>query len=190
MKKLFFTLALALGALSISAQEAGSMWIGGSVGFSSSKVKGSDSQTSYKILPEFGYVLSENLAVGINVGYAHIEGQEVGGPLQESKFDDANAFVVAPFLRYTFLKGDLGGLFVDAGVDYTHEKGKTSKVKSDEIGIGFKPGIAFNISEKVVLTGKFGFLGYEYEKRGSVKTNSFGFNFDMSQILIGASIKF
>lgn len=199
MKKLFFTLALALGALTVSAQEAGSMWVGGSVGFSSSKVKGLDSQVSYKILPEFGYILSDNLAVGINVGYGHSEGLEAGDDLvsalfSETAMPEADKFIVAPFLRYTFLKGSVGALFVDGGVGYTHTKfkmGEAGDVKLDQFEVGFRPGVAFNVSERVALTGKFGFLGYEHGKvKEGGKIDTFGFNFDLSNILIGASLKF
>lgn len=183
MKKLFFTLAIALGALSVSAQEVGSMWVGGSVGFSYSKTKGLDSNTSYKILPEFGYVVQDNLALGISLGYADLEGHQLNG-------DKVNleSYIVNPFVRYSFLKGPMGALFVDAGVGYAHTK--AASLKGDNFEVGFRPGVALQLSEKISLTGKFGMLGYQYEKLGSSKTNTFGFDFDLSNILIGASFHF
>lgn len=197
MKKLFFTLALILGVFAVNAQNVGQMWVGGSVGLWSSKVKGEDSQTSYKILPEFGYVFSENLGVGINVGYAHMEGKaaNIGGTYYNS--DDADGFIVAPFIRYTFLKGNIGGLFLDGGVGYTHLKekytnalGEKDDVKVNMFEVGIKPGVAISVSEKVSLTGKIGFIGYQYEKAGEAKTNSFGLDIDLSRVELGASIVF
>lgn len=193
MKKLFLSIAIALGVLTVSAQEAGSMWVGGSVGFQYADEGGGSSNTSYKILPEFGYILSENLAVGANLGYAHIEGS---GSLQNIEFNGgkADGFIIAPFVRYTFLKGSMGALFMDTGVDYAHLKG--SGIKATSIEAGFKPGLAFILSEKVSLIGKFGFLGYSHTELGynhieyEKKADAFGFNLDLSNIQIGAVVHF
>ena len=56
MKKLFLTIAVALGVFS-AASAQGNMWVGGTAGVWSSKVKGGDSQLSFKVMPEFGYIL-------------------------------------------------------------------------------------------------------------------------------------
>ena len=56
--------------------------------------------------------------------------------------------------------------------------------------VGFRPGVAINVSDNLTLTGKFGFLGYQYEKFGSKKTNTFGFDFDLSQIQLGLNFVF
>lgn len=98
------------------------MWVGGTVGLWSSKTKvgdiKGDNQLSFKVMPEFGYILSENIGVGIAVSAAH---SHTGG----LEFDDSasasgakNSYKVNPFIRYTFLKGNLGSLFVNGGVDY------------------------------------------------------------------------
>lgn len=190
MKKLLLSLAVALGAISVNAQEAGSMWVGGTVGFTYEDIKGSTSfgsysgsQTSYKILPEFGYVLSENLALGISVGYIHTEERS-----DENLLGKHEGFVAAPFLRSSFLKGSMGSLFIDTGVDYAHLK--SGGTKSDLLQIGFKPGVAVTVSEKISLIGKFGFLGYTHAKEGAHKTNGYGFDFDLSNIQLGAAINF
>ncbi|MFV0467703.1 MAG: outer membrane beta-barrel protein [Dysgonomonas sp.] len=193
MKKLFFTLAVVLGAFSVSnAQEVGQIWVGGNVGVWHSSVKDGDDFTSYKIIPELGYVVSENIGVGLNLGYLHSEGADGFNDLGNvsANSTDADGFTVSPFLRYTFLKGDLGGLFFDGGVGYTYLKNNNTDIKTNAFEVGFRPGVAFKVSDKVSLTGKFGFLGYEYQKKGDVKVNSFGLNFDMSQFQLGANIVF
>jgi len=188
MKKLFFTLALALGVFtSAVAQEPGQMWVGGSLGFWSSKTKGSDSNVSYKILPEFGYVLTENLGIGINVGFEHDDALAIDG--MDDLFE-ADGFTIAPFVRYSFLKGSIGALFVDGGVTYNYLKLKDVDDKLNQFNIGFRPGVAVKVSDKIALTGKFGFLGYEHTKMGDVKNNAFGLNLDMTQFLLGATIVF
>lgn len=182
MKKLFFTLAILLSAITVNAQDVGKFWAGGHIGFSSSKPKGGDATTSFTIMPELGYVLQENLGIGVNLGYEHIKTGDV-------KFD---GFKIAPFVRYSFLKGDIGGLFVDGGVGYTHGKDKVGSisVKTDEFEVGFRPGVAINVSDRVALTAKYGFVGYQYEKAGDKKINTFAADFKFNECLFGVSFVF
>ncbi len=190
MKKLFLTVAVALGVFSAaSAQE--NMWVGGTAGLWSSKVKGGDSELSFKVMPEFGYILSENIGVGIALGGAHTHGStyfDNNGGVASAK--STNTYIINPFLRYTFLKSDLGGLFVDGGVSYGWSKGTSGGAKGNEIQVGLRPGVAINVSNKVSLTGKFGFLGYQQDKEGEMKTDSFGFDLDMRNFEFGVSYKF
>ncbi|MBK5721258.1 porin family protein [Dysgonomonas sp. Marseille-P4677] len=186
MKRLFFTLAIMFGlTTAVSAQDTGKVWVGGSVGFKTSKVTDGNRHTNYNITPEVGYMVSDNWGVGIKLGYAH---KEFDSSLLTK--EKADGFTVNPFVRYSFLKGDIGGLFVDGGAGYTYSKLKSSDVKAHELEVGFRPGVAINVSKNVSLTGKFGFLGYEYEKVGSTKTNSFGFDFDLDQIQLGMILVF
>lgn len=186
MKKLFFTLAIMLGlATTVSAQEVGQIWVGGSVGFNSTKVGDGDRTTSYRIIPEIGYVFAENLGIGVKLGYAH--NKSILG--SEETFKDS--FTVNPFVRYSFLKGSIGGLFIDGGVGYTYGKGEgDNAAKLNAWEVGFKPGVAIQVSDKITLTGKFGFLGYQHSKLGDHKANDFGFDFDLSQTELGVSLVF
>lgn len=185
MKRMIFTLAIIFGLVSVvNAQNPGQFWAGGSVGVKTSKVKDGDRLTNYNIIPEIGYTFSDNWGVGIKLGYAHDEYN-----FNNSKVK-SNGFTVNPFARYSFLKGNIGNLFVDGGVGYTYSKIKDVDIKTHELEVGFRPGVAINVSDNIALTGKFGFIGYQYEKIGSKKTNSFEFDFDLSQILLGVNIIF
>lgn len=185
MKKVFFTLAIMLGlTVGVNAQDTGKIWVGGSVGIKTSKVTDGDRLTNYNIIPEVGYMVNDNWGVGIKLGYTH---KEYSGSLEKAKID---GFTANPFVRYSFLKGDIGGLFVDGGAGYTYSKQKSTDTKIHEMEVGFRPGVAINVAKNVSLTGKFGFLGYEYEKRGDIKTNGFGFNFDLDQIQLGMILVF
>lgn len=189
MKKLFFTLAIMLGLTTVvNAQDTGKLWVGGSVGVTTSKVKDGDSFTNYNIIPEVGYMISDNWGLGIKLGYAHSEyTSDLVGVTGRLKSD---GFTVNPFARYSFLKGNIGGLFVDGGVGYTHSKIKSVDVKTDAYEVGFRPGVAINVANNVSLTGKFGFLGYEHEKYGQRKTDSFGLNMNLDQIQLGMILVF
>ncbi|WP_255491390.1 outer membrane beta-barrel protein [Dysgonomonas sp. ZJ279] len=184
-----------------SAQDVGQMWVGGSVSLWSSKIKGADeSQTSYSILPEFGYVISENIGIGIVAGYRHTESPSSYHSNDGKYFETrtTESYVINPFVRYSFLKGDIGGLFVDGGISYAHSKQKEYDDTSHQIEVGFRPGVAINVSSKVSLLGKFGFLGYQNDKskydpngyQDETTTNGFGFNLDMNNVLLGMILKF
>lgn len=191
MKKLLLSVGVALGVFaSASAQEAGQFWVGGTAGVWSSKVKGDDSQLSFKVMPEFGYNFTDNLAVGLAIGGAHTHG---GLNFTEDNMTGksaTNEYTVSPFLRYTAIKGNIGSIFLDGGVDYTWSKGCNGGAKGNQMEIGIRPGLALNLSEKVSLISKFGFLGYQYDKQGDTKKNSFGLDFDMTNIQFGAVVKF
>lgn len=193
MKRLFFTLAIVASALiCTNAQEPGQMWVGGTVGFWSSKVKDADNQISYKVLPEFGYAINDNVGIGISIGGGHTHSNEfLDFKNSTSGNQSTNYYRINPFLRYAFLKGSMGSLFFDAGVGYEHHKINGGGSKTHLLDVGFKPGVALNVSDKVSLIGKFGFLGYEYTKSGdSFERNSFGFDFNMENIELGMSLKF
>lgn len=197
MKKVFLTLAIALGVATASkAQDANNMWVGGTVGLWSSKTTGSDGQLSFKVMPEFGYILSENTAVGVSLGGAHTHGGD------KLKFDgetlnaksSVNTYTISPFLRYTFLKGEMGSLFFDAGAAYNRSKITNGGARYEGLEVGFRPGVAVSVSSKIAIIGKFGFLGWQYDhaKIGGIKThsNNFGFDFDMSNIQLGMNLRF
>lgn len=199
MKKLIFTLAIGLGVFSSAVAQDAKMWVGGTVGLWSSKTKGADSELSFKVMPEFGYIVNDNLAVGISLGAAHTHAATVAGETlaPSLNFDgsssisgSANIYKIKPFARYSFLKGTLGALFVDGGVGYERVVYNGQNIKGYGLEAGFRPGFALNVSSKLALISKIGFLGYQYAKAGDAKVNSFGFDLDMDNVEFGVSYKF
>lgn len=199
MKKLLLTLVIALSTLvTANAQEVGQFWMGGAFGFWSSKVAGGgESLTNYQLLPEIGYAVNDDTGVGIRFGYKSIENIETDGYYDKYYKERQNIFLINPFVRWSFLKGHFGGLFLDSGISYSYGTIDDSDYNTQEIEVGFRPGVALNVSRSVSLIGKFGFMGYVHNKSGVggnydvyTYTNSFGIDFDMSQFLLGAIIKF
>lgn len=91
MKKFCFLWLLAVITLTASAQ----VYVGGEVGLWRNW---DANHTSFSILPEVGYNLSDNWAIGTSIGYAYnyLEGNKT------------NAVEVAPYARYTYAKFDAG----------------------------------------------------------------------------------
>jgi len=188
MKKLIFTLAVLFCVITMSAQES-RMWVGGTAGIWSSKEKGEDSKLSFQVKPEFGYILNDNMAVGISIGAGHAQAADLLG--NDNLDGSANVYIVNPFLRYTFLKGSMGALFIDGGFAWNHINvcgGEDNNADMYEIGI--RPGVALNISQKFALIGKFGFLGYQHSKTKGWNQNDFGLNLNLDDVEFGICFKF
>lgn len=197
MKKLLVTLTILFIMVFVAkAQDTGKIWIGGSVGIQGEsidyKLIGGDNPTektfSFKVIPEIGYILSDKIGIGIKLGYGQVEYDS--GTMDGAKF---KTFTVNPFMRCSMLRGDLGGLFVDTGVGYSlvKEKSHDWNYKHHLFEVGFRPGVSLNVSSKVALTAKFGFLGYKLEDRdGSTKKHIYGFDFSLDQALLGVNFIF
>lgn len=178
MKKFFVIMAMAVMAVSANAQ----VYVGGGVGLASISVSGGDDVTAFKLLPEVGYNFNQDWAAGVAFGWAGIN---KGGE---------KAFSVNPYARYTFVHTDLVNVFIDGGVTYEHEYGNNSygKIDNDNLSIGFKPGVALNLSKNLSFVAHFGFLGWEQEKDNNTKTktNKWGVNIDGNNIQFGLYLNF
>lgn len=146
MKKIFLTLFLAFGCISMTNAQ---IYVGGTFGFSYSKLslgEGSkQSGSSFKILPEVGYKINKYFAVGANTGY--IKGYAALGSFDPSDFkafantiistvtditsDDMlglnlSAFHIAPYVRFSFFESDRFEIFVDGVFGLNFITGKMS----------------------------------------------------------------
>ena len=180
MKKIVLTMVAALAAVSMNAQ----VYIGGSVAieaWSSQKLAGDKSETAFKIMPEIGYNLSDEWAIGTVIGY------------QSDKFNGVNGvsestFSIAPYARYTFAKLGKVNLFVDGGLAFT----SASKADWTEIAVGFQPGLAVNLNDKLSFVSHIGFLGWDQLNPDGDDNNisKFGLNLDATNITFGLYYNF
>jgi len=94
-----------------NAQEEGQIWVGGTVGFSSTKEKDflDVKVNRFTFSPEIGYAFSENWGAGLKLG---INSFKIKGG-DEIKL---TGFTIEPFARYTFLKWKAVSVFMDGGV--------------------------------------------------------------------------
>ena len=171
MKKLMLTIAAALLVVAASAQNK--FYVGGSLGYSSSAYDGGTQKSVLTFLPEFGYILNDNMAVGVELGYTsnnHKASDRVSGEFQ-----------FAPYFRYTFLSLGNVSLFGDAGFSYKRESEKVgssdNKAITNAFGVAVQPGLAYSLNEKFSLVAKFGnLLGFSSAKadaEGAKATTNF-----------------
>jgi hypothetical protein len=176
MKKIMMTLAAIAVAATMNAQA----YIGGSLGFATASQDG-NSTTVWSIMPEVGYNLNENWAVGTVIGYG-----EAGK--DESK---VKKFTIAPYVRYTVAKLDKVNVFIDGTVGYTNTK--YYGFKNNTFNVGIKPGVAVNLNDKLSFVTHFGFLGYENSKddyEGAKAVNTFGLDLNGNNLTFGLYYNF
>jgi len=177
MKKILSLIAVAFVAMSVNAQ----VYVGGSVSvnaWSSQKLAGDRSETTFKILPEVGYNLNDEWAIGAVIGYQSDKWEGVEGIECKSE----NAFTFNPYARYTFLKSGKVSLFVDGGVDFT----TASKADWNEIAVGFKPGLAVSLTDNISFVSHVGFIGWDQFNPDGDDNNISKFGLDLS----GANLLF
>jgi hypothetical protein len=184
MKKIFAVALVAMMTMTVNAQ----VYVGGGVGFQTTSQDG-NSETFFKLVPEIGYNLDENWAVGIAVGYGEHKTTLKSGNLKTTA--KVKAFEIAPYARYTFAKFDKVNLFVDGTVDYLHTDNAGDK--NNTFSIGLKPGVAVNLNDKLSFVAHAGFLGYQNSKddyEGAKAANTFGFDLDGSNLSFGVYYNF
>lgn len=178
MKKIFMTLAAAIIAVSASAQ----VYVGGNIGIASTKIEGGDSKTAYRVLPEIGYNIDKDWAIGASFGWAK------GNPVSiENPNNFRGTFEINPYVRYTFLKSQHISVFMDGGFGYKHYNGW-----GDEWNVGLKPGVAANFG-KFSFVAHVGFAGYRTEKAdwdGAKSSNAWGVSLDGNNVSFGVYYNF
>ncbi len=174
MKKVFLATVVALMSFAASAQ----VWMGGSIGldFTKPDFDGAKTLTTFTLAPEVGYTLNDkwDIAIALNESFISYDG------------DFANSISVEPYARYTFAKSGIASFFVDGGFGVgSTEFDSNGTVLSDsetQFYIGLRPGVKVELSEKVGIVAKLGFLGYQQVEDSY---SSFGFNVNNNSLTFG-----
>lgn len=144
MKKVVLILVAIVAVTQLKAQtSAGNMMVGGNLSFSSTSFQGSsDDQDSFVgFAPQFGYFVSDNLAVGALVGLSSST-NDTGANKTVT-----NSFAFGPFARYyKFTSNENFAFFGHA--QFTFGSGKTDltpggEVKRQSIAFQVSPGFAY-----------------------------------------------
>ena len=169
MKKIMMTHA----AIAVAATMNPQVNVGGSHGFSYDK-QDEAKNTDWTVMPEIGYNLDDNFAVGMVIGFT--SGKQTLGNVENK----TSSFKVNPYLRYTFLKLDKVNVFVDGGLYYEFEKlADNDAAKYNNFGVNVRPGVAVNLNDKLSFVSHFGMLGWSTSKSkedGAKAKNSIDIN--------------
>ena len=170
------TLVAAVIAVSASAQ----VYIGGNAGIASTKIGDQDSKTTYKVLPEIGYKINQDWAIGTVIGWGK------GDPVT---IEDADKCVgTFEVVRYTAVRTKMVDFFIDGGFSYKHYNDL-----ANEWTVGLKPGVALNLNKTVSIVAHAGFVGYKTIKGthdGAKSSNAWGVDLDGNNLSLGVLLNF
>lgn len=173
---------MTLVAIVITFSASAQVYMGGNVGLSRVKSDGADAETQYSLLPEVGYNINTDWAIGVEFGWTK-------GSMNELYTNNMRTFEVAPYARYTIFHSRLVNAFIDGTISYGHVNGT-----ADLYTVGLKPGVAVNLVKNLSFVAHIGFLGYkEVDYNDNIKaadTNVWGLNLDGNNIQFGILYNF
>jgi len=161
MKKLVLTAIIVVAAITGMNAQNYKWWAGGRT-----SLWIDDDRTSFSVAPEVGYHLTSNLTLATSLAYHVIKIDN-----SDQLTPDISGFVVNPYIRYTFIKSGILLGFVDGGMEF-------GLGDFEGFQIGFKPGIALLLTDRITAATQFGFIGYN-DGNGIVGRTK-GVGFDLS----------
>jgi opacity protein-like surface antigen len=193
MKKIILSIAAVFAFGAANAQDSngggfskGSMFLSGSVGYSSEKV-GNASGNTFTFSPAFGYFITEDMALGgrLNV----MSGEDIDNG------DKSSEFGLEVFGRKYWTASSQFSLFGELAVGFG--SGKVEDVFGDEdkyntFGINAGIGVNYFISSAWSIEAKWAALGYNSFKYDGADDayNTFGLGADLANISLGLNYKF
>ena len=179
MKKIILSMLFVFAAITASAQ----VYVGGAISWTHNDANKSN---TFLLAPEVGYNFNEMWGVGVELAYIHTKNVTFDGTGIDAK---GNGFVFAPYGRCYFFKKKIVRLFLDGGLGISTFRVKGADKSDNGFEVGFKPGIAFNVTDHLSLEAKYGFLGYRDQYMGAGVNHSVsGLDFDPNSL--GFSIKY
>lgn len=167
----------------------GDLFLSGSVGYGSDEDFNGDKTNEFNVSPKAGYFVTNNIAVGLSLGYTN------GKTEQDGEADTkTNEFNVGAFGRYYFTPASQFSIFGELGVGYgtlKQEQGD-AEAKYNGFNVGLAPGVSYFISKNFALEATVGLLGYTSVKNDDTdaKADSFDLGLNLGDINFGIVYKF
>lgn len=216
MKKILLLALLAASTSAVHAQSiaAGTISLGGSIGYSrsSSEIEINSGRNPYtaeftssrfQFSPAVGYFLADNLALGLNLSYtAERTSQSSGAPGQPGPIDldPRTSLRVGPYVQYYKMLSEQFGVLGTLGAGYQRSNipnnNNSSETKANGFYTAITPGIIFFPISKFGISASIGNLGYDRleldtdDTDDSSSTSTFGANFGLSQLQFGGTYFF
>lgn len=166
MKKVFFSLLLAVASVVGVRAQSNTLLVYGNVGFDSQKL-GSATVNNYNFSPGVGYQWNNNWTGGVNLGIA--------GTSSDPSSAKTSSLSVGPFIRYT---QSLGGIFAIYGqFNANYLSGKADVTKYSGFQGTLFPAIGVNLKNSFALNFTFGSLSFTSQKYDGVSDATSAFHF-------------
>lgn len=179
-KALFFLLASSLTAIAYAQTSQGNMMVGGSFEFNSTSYHATDlnNYSSFQISPSFGYFISDNFAVGANLGISTSRNGIGAGKTFYTSFG------LGPFARYYFfMSNEKFAFFGDADLSFAVDKtnppsGNTSR--GSHVRFALSPGAVYFLNEHWAAEPGIGGLSVVSRNHENNNDDSTSFRFALS----------
>jgi len=213
MKNAFLLLTLLAATTSLAQAQtaipAGTVSLGGGIGYSRHTTEDTYNNISggtytsentynrFRITPAVGYFVADNLAIGLNLGYAISKDSD-------SDAQKETAFQVGPYVQYYKMLNEQFGLVGTLGAGYQSSSAPSVsnnilyRFESSGFYAGITPGIVFFPVPKFGISASIGGLTYDRitEKNEADPTDkertesNFGANFGFEQLTFGGTFYF
>jgi hypothetical protein len=151
--------------------EQGSIMIGGTAGFMSSKVGDADAIIAVDVAPMIGFFVIDKLAVGGNLEFAYLK-------------DGFTSFGIQPMVRYYFI--GTGNVRPFGQGQFEWSTFKLEGLDQSQNGLGFGAGIGadFFLNSNVAIEALFGYDSFKF-KDAEDPTGTFGIQIGIAAFLSG-----
>lgn len=194
MKKIILTVATIFAFGVVSAQEGegfskGDVFLSGSFNVGSKKFSedGNFKENSFSLAPKAGYFVSENIALGLGLGFSTSK-------IEENEGDEAvkvNTTSVMAFGRYYTTPASKFSVFGQLAFEYASADFDVFKVNG--IGVELAPGVSYFLNKSFAIEASWGALSYTSAKAdvtGAEASTGFEFGLDLDNINFGLLYKF
>ncbi|KOS06012.1 hypothetical protein AM493_08160 [Flavobacterium akiainvivens] len=205
MKKLLFSLSTLLCITVAFAQETepasgflkGDAFISGTVGFGTQKT-GDYKANQFTVAPKAGYFVSENIALGVGLGYRSQKSDQTDSFLGTTYETKTSTFEAGVFGRYYFTPASNFSIFTELSAAYATTKQESNMDWATDFTVNafdveFAPGFNYFVTRHLALEATFGFINYSTRKLdidGAETTNAFNVSLDLANINFGIIYKF
>lgn len=165
----------------------GDVYVTGAVSISSSK-EGEAKDNSFEINPMVGFFVSDNIAIGGQIGYRSDKSEVDGTTTSEE-----STLSIGAFGRYYATPANDFSIFGHLGVNYFTTDHGDADFKTNGFDIALRPGINYFLSDNFAIEATFGRLGFTSQKDdtdGAENQTNFGLELDMRSIGFGMTYKF
>ncbi|GAA4042762.1 outer membrane beta-barrel protein [Flavobacterium chungnamense] len=200
MKKIILTVAAVFAFGFANAQDKkessegfskGDVFVTGAFSLGSTNNKNNDEKTSsFEIAPQVNYFVTENISVGLKVGFASDKADVNGVDTQD---DSSVSFGLAG--RYYFTPASKFSLFGELGAEYvsTTDNLSTPEFKVNGFGAGLGLGMNYFVSSNFSIEAGVAVLNFASAKAdvtGAENVTAFSFGGDWRAVSFGVNYKF
>ena len=168
-KVLLFVLCVG-AALTTRAQfDPGTITVGGNIFIASDKITEDykdnsyyddeeTSLTTFSLMPRIGYMVQPDLEVGGSLGLSYVGEKYDYGDGEETS--SANIVTLAPYAIKYIAVFDNAGIMLDMGLSFGFGNFPDYDMTMTLFELGVTPGFYIKLTDELLLTGTFGFLGF------------------------------